>query len=76
MLVVGVANLEVLTASRQPCLPELLGCLTSLHICLEDLLAQHDAYLVDCLEGRLVIVFGARRDASASCIPMPAPHAC
>ena len=58
MLVVGVANLGALTASRQPCLTELLGSLTSLHIYLEDLLLEHGGYLVDCLEDRLVIVFG------------------
>lgn len=37
---------------------DLTGALTSLYIYLEDLLQKHNCYLVDGVEGRIVIVAG------------------
>lgn len=56
MVVAGISNLPELQ-SKLP-IAKLVGVLTSVHILLESAIQQHNMYLVDCLENRLVAIAG------------------
>jgi len=69
MVTIGIANFDALVSSTLP--EELALMLALLHSRLDDLLLQHNCYLVDNGEGRILVVAGKRHSLArtAACPP-------
>ncbi len=56
MLVINVSNLhEMITHLAAD---DLTSAITSLYISIDEELQRHNCYLIDCLEGRIIVVAG------------------